>query len=100
MKVLKFGGSSVANPESLTRVIEIIKKNKEQIIVVFSAFGGITNLLIKMAEQASQSNSNYKKNLKTIEEIHLNQINFFISVKQQSGVISFLKSKINELEDF
>ena len=100
MKVLKFGGSSVANPESLTRVIEIIKKNKEQIIVVFSAFGGITNLLIKMAEQASLSNSNYKKNLKIIEEIHLNQINFFISVKQQSGVISFLKSKINELEDF
>ena len=53
-----------------------------------------------MAEQVSQSNSNYKKNLKTIEEIHLNQINFFISVKQQSGVISILKSKINELEDF
>ena len=53
-----------------------------------------------MAEQASQSNNNYKKNLKTIEEIHLNQINFFIPVKQQSGIISFLKSKINELEDF
>ena len=57
-------------------------------------------LIIEMAEQASQSNNNYKKNLKKIEEIHLNQINFFIPVKQQSGIISFLKSKINELEDF
>ena len=100
MKVLKFGGTSVANPESLTRVIGIIKKNTEQLIVVVSAFGGITNLLIETAKQASQSNSNYKKNLKTIEDIHLNQISFFISLKQQSGVISFLKSKINELEDF
>ena len=100
MKVLKFGGTSVANSEGLTKVIEIIKNNTEQLIVVVSAFGGITNLLIEMAEQASQSDSNYKKNLKTIEEIHLNQINFFISLKQQSGVISFLKSKINELEEF
>ena len=72
MKVLKFGGTSVANPESLTRVIGIIKKNTEQLIVVVSAFGGITNLLIETAKQASQSNSNYKKNLKTIEDIHLN----------------------------
>lgn len=100
MKVLKFGGTSVANSEGLTKVIEIIKNNTEQLIVVVSAFGGITNLLIEMAEQASQSNNNYKKNLKKIEEIHLNQINFFIPVKQQSGIISFLKSKINELEDF
>ena len=61
MKVLKFGGTSVANPESLARVIGIIKKNTEQLIVVVSAFGGITNLLIETAEQASQSNSNYKK---------------------------------------
>lgn len=100
MKILKFGGTSVANPEGLTRVIEIIKKNTEQLIIVVSAFGGVTNLLIEMAEQASKSNNNYKKNIKTIEEIHLNQINFFIPVKQQSGIISFLKSKINELEDF
>ena len=100
MKVLKFGGSSVANSEGLTRVIEIIKKNTEQLIIVVSAFGGVTNLLIEMAEQASKSNNNYKKNIKTIEEAHLNQINFFIPVKQQSGIISFLKSKINELEDF
>ena len=100
MKILKFGGTSVANPEGLTRVIEIIKKNTEQLIIVVSAFGGVTNLLIEMAEKASQSTNNYKKNLKKIEEIHLNQINFFIPVKQQSGIISFLKSKINELEDF
>ena len=32
MKILKFGGTSVANPEGLTRVIEIIKKNTEQLI--------------------------------------------------------------------
>ena len=100
MKILKFGGTSVANPEGLTRVIEIIKKNTEQLIIVVSAFGGVTNLLIEMAEKAIKSNKNYKKNIKTIEEIHLNQINFFIPVKQQSGIISFLKSKINELEDF
>ena len=76
MKILKFGGTSVANPEGLTRVIEIIKKNTEQLIIVVSAFGGVTNLLIEMAEQASKSNNNYKKNIKTIEEIHLIKLIF------------------------
>ena len=99
MKVLKFGGSSVANPESLSRVIKIIKKNTGQMVIVFSAFGGVTNLLIEMAEKASNSNNKYKEHLNTLELIHLKQIEYFISVKQQSSIISFLKSKINELED-
>ena len=99
MKVLKFGGSSVANPESLSRVIKIIKKNTGQMVIVFSAFGGVTNLLIEMAEKASDSNNKYKEHLNTLELIHLKQIESFISVKQQSSIISFLKSKINELED-
>ena len=55
MKILKFGGTSVANPEGLTRVIEIIKKNTEQLIIVVSAFGGVTNLLIEMAEKEGVS---------------------------------------------
>ncbi len=38
MKVLKFGGTSVANSKALYNVIDIIKQNKNQkIVVVVSA---------------------------------------------------------------
>jgi aspartokinase/homoserine dehydrogenase 1 len=55
MKVLKFGGTSVANSESLEHVVEIIKSLTDQkIIVVVSALSGITNLLDEMAHMASK----------------------------------------------
>jgi len=99
MKVLKFGGTSVANAKSLTHVVDIIGDTDEQKIVVVSALGGITNLLIEMAELASKSNPNYKIHLKTLEERHLNPIEHFVPVTQQSEIISFLKAQLNELED-
>jgi aspartokinase/homoserine dehydrogenase 1 len=99
MKVLKFGGSSVANSKSLSKVIDIIKLNDENIIVVVSALSGITDLLIKMLDLAQNNNSDYKKILSIIEDRHLEPINKFIPVNHQGEIISFLKSKINELED-
>ena len=99
MKVLKFGGTSVANAESLKLVVDIIKKttNQKQFVVV-SAIGGVTNLLIEMANSASQGKTNFKKHIKNIEKRHLDIINSSIPVTQQSGIISFLKSQLNELE--
>ncbi len=42
MKILKFGGSSVANQENIQKVFQILKNQfqQEEIAVVFSALGG------------------------------------------------------------
>ena len=46
MKVLKFGGSSVATPERIQSVIEIVKPYlRGEVAIVFSAFGGVTDIL-------------------------------------------------------
>ena len=99
MKVLKFGGTSVANSESLEHVVEIIKSLANQkIVVVVSALSGITNLLDEMAHMASKGNNNYKIHLTKIEEVHLSIITSFISITKQSEIVSFLKSNLNDLE--
>ena len=99
MKVLKFGGTSVANSESLEHVVEIIKSLADQnIVVVVSALSGITNLLDEMAHMASKGNNNYKIHLTKIEEVHLSIITSFISITKQSEIVSFLKSNLNDLE--
>ncbi len=46
MKVLKFGGTSVANSKSIKKVIEIISKQKSKSIIVVSALSGVTDLLL------------------------------------------------------
>ena len=40
MKVIKFGGTSVANPDSLSLVIDIIKNSDQRQLVVVSALSG------------------------------------------------------------
>lgn len=62
MKVLKFGGSSVANADRIKGIIDILKpriEKGEKLALVFSAFGGITDLLIEMSEMASQGKDKY-----------------------------------------
>jgi bifunctional aspartokinase / homoserine dehydrogenase 1 len=53
MKVLKFGGTSVANAERFLRVAEIIENNakQEQTATVLSAPAKITNHLVAMVEK-------------------------------------------------
>ena len=59
MKVCKFGGSSVANAEQVTKIVDVVLSDTERRIVVVSAPGKrdkadtkVTDLLIKCAEEA------------------------------------------------
>jgi bifunctional aspartokinase / homoserine dehydrogenase 1 len=49
MNILKFGGSSVASPDRIKKVAEIVQKKAQEknTVAVFSAFGGVTNDLLK-----------------------------------------------------
>jgi len=100
MKVLKFGGSSVASSENINKVINIVKKSslKNEIAVVVSALGGITDLLLEAGDLACNSDVNYKKKLKTIEERHLQVARELIAVNNQSSVLGTIKNKLNKLE--
>ncbi|MCT4602676.1 MAG: bifunctional aspartate kinase/homoserine dehydrogenase I [Marinifilum sp.] len=90
MKVLKFGGSSVANSESCNRVKEIVKKNHKSCkqVVVVSALGGVTDELEQCISLASQRNKKYETILKAQRERHLDLI-------QQLGVSVELIEKVN-----
>ncbi len=53
MIVMKFGGSSLADLDELRRVLKIIEDRRDQSpVVVLSAFGKTTDVLINLAEEA------------------------------------------------
>ena len=95
MKVIKFGGTSVATSKSLKNVFSIIENQKENTIVVVSALGGITDLLHDFISSKGNSSVDY---LKEIEERHLEIIHGLSKVENQSSLLSFLKQQLNELE--
>ena len=100
MKVLKFGGSSVATSENINKVISIIKESayKSNLAVVVSALGGITDLLLEAGRLAEKGNSSYKNCYKTIEKRHFDIVRELIPVKNQSSVLSEVKKRLNNLE--
>jgi aspartokinase/homoserine dehydrogenase 1 len=52
MKILKFGGSSLADPERIARVTEIVRREQADgagLAVVVSALGGVTDELLALA---------------------------------------------------
>ena len=102
MKILKFGGSSVGNAERILNVIEIIKKSLQsdkKTAVIFSAFQGITDDLLRMSQAAASGNNIYQDLFKKLEEKHLQITQQLVGVKNQGNILAHLKLGLNELED-
>ncbi len=75
--VAKFGGTSVANFEAMSRCAAIIESNPNTKLVVSSACSGVTNLLVELANGV-QDQEHRSEILKQLAEIHdsiLNQLN-------------------------
>ena len=85
----KVWSTSVANPDSLSLVIDIIQKSDQRQLIIVSALSGITDLLSIMAERASKSEKITKEYLITVEERHKTLIDYFIPVTDHSEIKSF-----------
>lgn len=101
MKVLKFGGTSVGSPDAINKVIAIVdsKLKDDSLVVVVSAFGGTTDLLISSGQLAAEGNEAYQDSLKTLETRHLEAVKELIPFQSQSSVLSLVKKYCNEMED-
>ena len=101
MKILKFGGSSVATPDRIKSVIQIVLPfvGKEPIAIVFSAFGGVTDMLIRLSNLALAGDQDYKLELEQLEKRHLDAVRDLIGVQRQSSFLAQVKFMINELDD-
>ncbi|CAN5440530.1 bifunctional aspartate kinase/homoserine dehydrogenase I [soil metagenome] len=101
MQVLKFGGSSVKNAENISKVIAIVKEKikTDKTIVVVSALGGITDMLIDCSTLAADGNEDYKTKLQEAEQRHLATVKDLIPITRQSSVLSQVKTLCNEIED-
>ncbi len=99
MNVLKFGGTSVANAQNISLVKNIVANKKaDKTIVVVSAFGGVTDSLLKTANLAASQNQEYKSALIEVENRYLAAVKELISINGQSKILSKVKSELNALE--
>jgi len=101
MQVLKFGGTSVGTPGNIRLVKEIVfeKATNDKVIVVVSAFRGVTNKLIQCAELASAGDQRYETLTEEVVQQHVKAAQTLIPVKSQSALMGKIRLLLNELED-
>ncbi|HMD00943.1 MAG TPA: aspartate kinase, partial [Ferruginibacter sp.] len=89
------------NAENIGKVVEIVKRSiqKDKTVLVVSALGGITDLLLSAAKLAADGDEAYREKLGIVEQRHLETVKQLIPVAQQSQMLSLVKTACNEIED-
>jgi len=101
MKVLKFGGTSVKNATNINKAAAIIqdKLQSDKVLVVVSAFGGITNKLIEASDLASKGDNSYAELVKEIEAIHIETTQELTTGDRQTKTTEYIRLHIKDLSD-
>ena len=102
MTILKFGGTSIGSPESIQNVIHIIgesKQQKQKLVIVCSAFCGVTDQLIKMSLSAASGNSDYIQSLNSLKKRHFDTVKSLIPTENQANVLQQVQKLLDEIKD-
>lgn len=101
MKVMKFGGTSVGSVKSILSLKDIVSEEakKQQIIVVVSALGGITDCLLATAELAYKGDAAYNNELDKIVRRHYSMIDAIIcDAAKKQELISVVDALFEQLK--
>jgi len=101
MKVLKFGGTSIATPERVQAVLDLIiaAGAEHPPAVIVSAFGGITNQLTQMIEQAGAGDDQYHRQFDAFVEKHEQMIFALTSGKRQTNLKESIQKYTSRLSE-
>lgn len=100
--VMKFGGTSLDNGEKIRHVAQLVKNysHNNEIVVVASAMGGVTDQLVELAENARQGDTRaVEKSVSSLRERHELAISDAVRDHEVRRTVSeYVKSTIDELE--
>lgn len=99
MKVMKFGGTSVGSVNSILTVKKIVESQNEEVIVVVSALGGITDKLLAISKLAVEGNLSYITTFEEVVNRHNEVVEGVVSQQKLSTVKESVKSLLDELQN-
>ena len=101
MKVLKFGGSSLGTPRRVREVGQIVlsEARRGPVIVVVSAFQGVTNDLLECARLAEKGTADYEPAWRKIAARHHVALDDLLGKKNGAGVRKQVNDLLAELGD-
>jgi aspartokinase/homoserine dehydrogenase 1 len=100
--VMKFGGTSVGAAERMQKVAEILAAHVPQaeIVAVVSAMGGVTDMLIRAATEASRGDNERWKNVRReLARRHREVADQLLSAAEQAAVLPRLAEQVENFEN-
>ena len=95
---MKFGGTSVGSVNSILNVKKIVEAEKDSVIVVVSALGGITDKLIATSHMAVSGDNGYEVALAEIKKRHIDMIETLIpNGGQKENLLLIVNQLLTEL---
>lgn len=97
MKVMKFGGTSVGSVNSILNVKKIVESEKEAVIIVVSALGGITDKLIQVTNLALEGDKTFETEFQDIVTRHVEVVEGVIIPSKLDEVKKTIQTLLDEL---
>ena len=98
MKVLKFGGTSVGSAENIRKVKEIVKSQNDDVIVVVSALGGITDKILNTSKMAVLGTEYFNTEITSIRERHEETVDELFDGEKKENVKEKVSNLLDEFE--
>jgi aspartokinase/homoserine dehydrogenase 1 len=101
MKVMKFGGSSIADPGHIRNVIAIVTRSQgdEECCVVLSAMKGVTDQLLTAATLAADGNDEYRSILAELVNRHESAVRDLVVSDNGAEAVSLVTERCHELSE-
>lgn len=100
--VMKFGGTSVGNAERMQRAGELVCEHARtaEVVVVVSAMGGVTDMLIRAATEASRGDREHWKSVRQeLARRHREVADQLLSAAEQAEVLPRLAEQVGNFEN-
>ncbi|HKJ85825.1 MAG TPA: aspartate kinase [Spirochaetia bacterium] len=99
MKIMKFGGSSVADADRISRVLDIVAAAhaSERVCAVFSAMRGVTDMLLDASREAAAGYEGFVDRARAVRDKHL--VTAAALCEDDAGLIAQIETVCDELEE-
>lgn len=100
MTVMKFGGSSLADPARIRRVADIGVSRDDVLAVVLSAMKGVTDTLLEAADRAEKGDRSYREILDELRNRHRQAAEELVDdPARRTAVATEVENLLDELGD-
>ena len=101
MKVMKFGGTSVGTPGHIQDVVRLVSEAtaEDRVVVVVSAFSGVTNTLVEAAREAATGGVAWRHDLDALSARHVAAATELAANTERPALLAVVSQTIEELKD-